>query len=343
MAVDGVVLVTDVIDGQGWRGSGVIIGPHTILTASHVLWEQDVGQGASQVNLYPDYLPGNSPIAGQEVWHFNQVNDSGGMMSQASSASDFAIIDVSTDLSAYTQFGLYANYTGGTVHLTGYPASAGVTQTDVVGTVFADPNYNVLDYGSVSASPGNSGGPLWINTASGPEVVGIVSTTGWAAKLTTADIQQIMAWENQDSFLWNPITPTTTYTYDSHGNVATETTHAADGNTYYSDFNLQHLANWAYAVSTYDSQGALTFTTIHETDGTALVTTYDPHSLHGWHDAVSAYNTAGQITYASVRMTSGYEYLTVYDHPGSNAGYMVYEYNPAHQLIDSHHEGIITA
>src|SRR5262249_38132285 len=163
----------------------------------------------------------------------NQVNDAGGMMSQASSASDFAIIDVATDLSAYTQFGLYANYTGGTVHMTGYPANAGVTQTDQVGTVYADPYYNGLDYGTISASPRNSGGPLWINTASGPEVVGIVSTSGWAAKLTTADIQQIMAWEQQDSFLWSPTVAQTSYTYDAHGNIATETTHGTDGNTYY--------------------------------------------------------------------------------------------------------------
>jgi len=335
--IDGVVLVTDVIDGQGWRGSGVIIGPHTVLTASHVLWQQDVGQGASQVSLYPDYLSGQSAIQGQEIWHYNQVNDSGGLMSQADSADDYAIIDVSTNLSGYTQFGLLPDFAGSTVHMTGYPANAGFTQTDHIGTVNADPYYDVLDYGSISASPGNSGGPLWISTASGPDVVGIVSTTGWAAQLTTADVQQIMAWENQDSFLWNTATPQTSYTYDTHGNIATETTHGTDGNTYFSDFNLQHLQNWQYAVTTYDSQGALAFTTIKQNDNTQLVTSYDPHGVHGWQDAISGYNAAGQITYVTVQHMDRTEEYTVYDHPGNNTAYTVYDYNAAHQLVSQYH------
>jgi YD repeat-containing protein len=337
MLVDGVVLVTDVIDGQSWRGSGVIIGPHTILTASHVLWQQDSGQGASQVNLYPDYLSGQSPIQGQEIWHYNQVDDSGGMMSRASSVLDFAIIDVAADLSSYSQFGLLANFTGGAVHMTGYPANAGVNQIDQVGTVYADPNYNVLDYGTISASPGNSGGPLWINTASGLDVVGIVSTSGWASKLTAADIQQIMAWENQDSFLWNTAAPQTTYTYDAHGNIATETTHGTDGNTYYTDFNLQHANNWQYAVSTYDSQSSLTFTTIKQNEDTTLVTSYDPHGVHGWQDAISGYNATGQITYVTVQHLDHSEEYTVYDHPGNNTSYTVYDYNAAHLLVSQHH------
>jgi hypothetical protein len=42
---------------------------YTILTASHVLWEQDLGMGATQVFVYPNYQPGNAPIAGQEASH----------------------------------------------------------------------------------------------------------------------------------------------------------------------------------------------------------------------------------------------------------------------------------
>jgi hypothetical protein len=134
------------------------------------------------------------------------------------------------------------------------------------------------------------------DTASGPDVVGIVSTTGWASKLTTADLQQIQSWENQDTFLWNTAVLQTTYTYDAHGNVATETTLGTDGNTYYADFNLQHVNPWQYAVFTYDSQGALPFTTIKQNDSTELVTTYDRHDVYGWQNAVSGYNAAGQIT-----------------------------------------------
>ncbi len=103
-------------------------------------------------------------------------------------------------------FGIQTDYQGGTVHMTGYPAIAGQAQTDQVGTVSADPTYSVLDYGTVAAHPGNSGGPLWITGANGVnEVVGIVSTTGWAAQITDADLAQINAWEQQDVVLWGGV------------------------------------------------------------------------------------------------------------------------------------------
>jgi V8-like Glu-specific endopeptidase len=338
-----VVLITDVIDGQGWRGSGVIIGPHTILTASHLLWDQDLGQGASQVSVYPGYEPGNAPISGQEAWHFNTVDDSGHVMTQAASASDFGIIDVAADLSAFGSFGVLTDFEGGTAHLTGYPASAGVAQNDVIGTVQADQRFDVLDYETITASPGNSGGPVWVDEGTpsnpNPEVVGIVSTTGWAAQLTPADLQQIQAWENQDSFLWNTSVAQTTDTYDAHGNVATQTTRGTDGNTYYTDFNLQHAQNWQYAVTTYDPQGSLAFTTIKQNDNTELVTSYDPHGVHGWKDAISGYNAAGAIDHVTVQNLDGTQQYTVYDHPGNFSAYTIYDYDAANRLVNSvHHD-----
>jgi hypothetical protein len=332
-------------DGEG-RGS--LSDPHTILTASHMLWEQDLGMGASQVSVYPNYQPGNAPIAGQEAWHFNMVDDSGGMMSQASSASDFAIIDMATDLSSFGSFGTLANYTGGTVHITGYPASAGVTQTDSVGTVYADTNFNVLDYGTISASPGNSGGPIWENVGSAgnsqPEVVGVVSTTGWAAQLTSADLQQIQAWQQQDSFLWNTTLPQTTTVYDAQGHVASVTTHAVDGTTNHTDYNTAHVNPWLAATSTYDGQGALTFTTIYQTNST-FVTTYDPPDIRGWRDAVSGYDATGKITYVTVEKLNGTSEYTVYDHPGIQAAYTVYDYDAAHHLVSQSHyaNGVLIA
>ena len=214
-------------------------------------------------------------------------------MSQAASALDFAIVDVSADLSGYSQFGLLPNFGGGAVHMTGYPANAGFTQTDQIGTVSADLNYDVLDYRSISASPGNSGGPLWISTASGPEVVGIVSTTDGQPSSPPQMSSRSWLGKTRTSFLWSTTTPSTV-TYDAHGNIATETTHDTNGNTFFTDFNLQHLQNWQYAVTTYDSQGAMAFTTIKQNDSTQLVTSYDPHGVHGWQDAISGYNAGGQ-------------------------------------------------
>ena len=92
------------------------------------------------------------------------------------------------------------NYPGGDVHVTGYPTTAHGYQTDSVGTVSADPSYSVLDYGTLSVSPGNSGGPLWLNYNGSDDVVGIVSTSGWAAQLTAADWSQIESWVSQDGY-----------------------------------------------------------------------------------------------------------------------------------------------
>jgi V8-like Glu-specific endopeptidase len=208
---DCVCYIVTEINGSFYQGSGVIIGPHTILTASHLLWNQDVGKSADYIQVYPEYSSGPIVPAIDSKWitHFNQINDSRDLITQAASQSDYAIIDFATNLSSYGAFGVETGYGGGTVHVTGYPAAAGGAQTDQVGTVSLDPFYSVLDYGTVSVSPGNSGGPLWVNlgTASNPlpYVVGVVSTDGYAVQLTAADFATIQGWEAADSSLWLPV------------------------------------------------------------------------------------------------------------------------------------------
>jgi hypothetical protein len=96
--------------------------------------------------------------------------------------------------------GVLTDYQGGTVHETGYPATAGGYQTDSIGTVSADPSYSVLDYGTLSTSPGNSGGPIWLAYNGSDDVAGIVSTGGWACQLTAADWSQIESWVSQDGY-----------------------------------------------------------------------------------------------------------------------------------------------
>ncbi|OMI00276.1 hypothetical protein BSN85_34995 [Bradyrhizobium brasilense] len=208
---DAVAYITDNFPGlsSGIRGSGVIIGPHTILTASHVLWDSSYG-AAYNISVYPAYNNGGSAITGQYVTHFFEVSDDP-TISQQQSQFDYAIIDFATDLSGFGWFGILTDYAGGMVHATGYPASAGFVQTDTIGSVYQDPGYAVLDYGTLSTSPGNSGGPIWYDAGGAgnplPYVVGIVSTGSWGVQLTGADLQQIQSWEAADSYLWS--TPST--------------------------------------------------------------------------------------------------------------------------------------
>ena len=205
---DCVCYITDTIGGKGWQGTGFIIGPHTVLTAAHVLWQSGIG-GGTNIEVYPGYSNGGTAISGSYQIHYYQINDSNDLINQSNSQYDFAVIDFAKNLSSFGSFGLQTNYTGGTVHLTGYPASAGGAQTDQTGQVSLDPSYSVLDYGSVAPSPGNSGGPLWFYQGTSPYAVGVVSTTGWAVQLTSADLQTIQGWEASDSYLWAASTPAT--------------------------------------------------------------------------------------------------------------------------------------
>ena len=64
-------------------------------------------------------------------------------------------------------------------------------------TALADPTYSVLDYGSLSSSPGNSGGP-----GSPPPPPPFFFFFFFF--LTTSDLQTIQNWKSSNSYLWGP-------------------------------------------------------------------------------------------------------------------------------------------
>jgi V8-like Glu-specific endopeptidase len=192
-------------DGDGYlQGSGVVIGPHTILTASHVVFDTSDQTPVQNIKLYPgwdstDPAQGPGYIPTTDTDHYNPIGTFGSDdVTRAQSASDFAIIDTSYTFSSW--MGVLLNYAGGVVTATGYPAIAGGLQTDRVGTVSADPSFSVLDYGTLSTSAGNSGGPLWLDFNGSDDVAGIVSTGLWATQLTSADWTQIESWVSQDGY-----------------------------------------------------------------------------------------------------------------------------------------------
>ena len=190
--------------GYYLQGSGVVIGPHTILTASHVVYDVYAQTQEQNIKLYPGWdstgpALGPGYISTIYTDHFHEIGEEGSDdLTKTQSASDYAVIDTSYTFSSW--MGVDLNYAGGEVHLTGYPASAGGYQIDQVGTVSADPNYSVLDYGTVSTNPGDSGGPLWLDNNGSDDVAGIVSTSGWACQLTTGDWSQIESWVSEDGY-----------------------------------------------------------------------------------------------------------------------------------------------
>jgi Bacterial pre-peptidase C-terminal domain len=215
---DAVCMISaDFGDGFSNQGSGAIIGPHTILTASHVLWDSVEGQGASALEIYPAFgggAPSSSTtmVTGRWIDHYNQISDPG-TESNSDMANDFAIIDVAQDLSPYGSFAVLPNFGGGgPVHLTGYPADANGEQTDITAYRVGIPLSSDLFYDDSTAAlmnqgdkHGMSGGPMWIDGIDGvttPSIVGVIDTTLGGAQLTTNDLQTINNWISEDSYLW---------------------------------------------------------------------------------------------------------------------------------------------
>ncbi len=218
-----VALIEDNLFPGGERGSGVVIGPHTVLTASHLLWDNTTMTSASQVSTYLGYsnasqdpgLNGATAVAGTWRTHYFKIDDTNDLITQQQSQFDYAVIDYSTSFSSW--FGQDPNFQSGAVHATGYPVNpAGTTsatsaQYDFTGNVSTDSAYTVLDYNGLTVYPGNSGGPLWVDkgTASNPlpYVVGLVSTGGWAFKMTGSALSQIQSWIASDASLWSGTSP----------------------------------------------------------------------------------------------------------------------------------------
>jgi V8-like Glu-specific endopeptidase len=212
------------------QASGVIIGPHTILTASHVLWDGVTNTEANAVYLYPGYnsvgFPNPAgtanPLSTPAIWHNFELseipnpNGSTSFVTKSETAFDYAVIDVATTFSSWVPVAaLSTNFVSGAVSIAGHPAAdPNVTQgfqTTNFGSVSQDTNTGILDYADIGPIyEGNSGGPVWISGTSGPVVVGVVSTVSSACKLTIGDIQTIESWESADSHLWSSPGPNAT-------------------------------------------------------------------------------------------------------------------------------------
>jgi V8-like Glu-specific endopeptidase len=209
---DTVVRITDTIGGQSWQGSGVLISPDEVLTASHVVYTQGVGT-ASNIIVTPGYNAGSSPYGSSigTYIHYFEINDANRSITNQQSQFDYAIIHLATPFSSAGYMGIQSNFAGGTVNITGYPAVTNGFQVNSTQTVVRDPTYTLLD--GTALGEGSSGGPVWIQGNNGPYVVGVVSseskssTTGYNTLITTAVFNQIQAWLQQDDAIGSVSTP----------------------------------------------------------------------------------------------------------------------------------------
>ena len=198
-----VVYITDTIDGIDYQGSGVLISPDEVLTASHVVYD-DVGGEAYNITVTPDYNGSASPFGsayGTRI-HYNPILNVGFTLSPAQSEVDYAVIKLSQSFTGLGTMGIEADCYGQQVNVTGYPGIDGGAQITAPQSVTAYFPYSL--YLGFSIGAGSSGGPVWVDTAGGPQVVGLVSTEdaagdGFFTQITSAALSVIQSWEQQDA------------------------------------------------------------------------------------------------------------------------------------------------
>ena len=198
-----VVRVTVMIGGIGYEGSGVMISPDEVLTASHLLWTQGIGV-STNIMVSPGYNDHVAPFGtfNGVAAHYNTINDAGGTLALTDIGNDYAVIHLTNAVPAIVgTMTLGTEYAQGSVTVSGYPGDTGL-RSDRVETVTTSAVSNVLM--GTSLGPGSSGGPVWIGGASGTTVVGTVSAgssttdAGYFSKITNDTLGVIQGWVAQD-------------------------------------------------------------------------------------------------------------------------------------------------
>ena len=195
-----------------FSGTGFIIGPHSILTAAHVLWNETTSA------FVPDIMVGigeTSSFAGFGVTPLPPQLASGYVSGLSSGAyaryqNDFAVINTTQDLS---QYGILTPSSSAStpsfyeqVSETGYPGgSAGKgNQQTLISIGKTDPLFNYLIDDAYTTS-GTSGSPLFVYNGGSTDAVGMQvagdsggTPQGYGLIFTPSIIAQIQALENKN-------------------------------------------------------------------------------------------------------------------------------------------------
>jgi V8-like Glu-specific endopeptidase len=218
-------------DGTTIRGSGAMVGPNDVLTAGQMLWQAEHGGSAVSVKVIPGYHDGVAPFGSYQGALFSYYpidQDGNGLVTHQESQWDVGIIGLSQNVGAQTgTFGIEwhplhgVNSDPETVTLTGYPAGLDgahgprMMNDHIAVSAAGSANNNgnwTLDFatagpGKGDVLPGDLGAPLWLeghgsihNGNNGPYIVGVDSTSSWAADVSYS-FNQLMAWINGNDYL----------------------------------------------------------------------------------------------------------------------------------------------
>lgn len=201
-------------DGQVFTGSGVMVGPNDVLTASHVLYNSSRGGAATTVTVTPAFDP--SPLEtpygtlfASSIRYFTDFDPDGdgfifdGDLGPALAGSelDVALIDLGTPVGDLTGWmGLDPDFVSGVVNVTGFPTVYGYNLMNDSGPALDSATDWVTYFGGIEVRSGDSGGPVWYASNGTPYVVGVVSTSGWAADIA-GTYSAILGWMNDNDGL----------------------------------------------------------------------------------------------------------------------------------------------
>ena len=196
---DSIVSIGDTIGGVAHRATGVLIFADEVLTSADAVWSAGIGT-ATNITATRALNDGSQPF-GQftvDAFHYVSINNGPGE-TVLDQQADFALLHLSKQDIGPTE-SVDASFSGGAVHITGYPDSAGGgSMIDTSETLIADGQGATFQQ-SAPIGSGMSGAPAWILNSPpvGARVVGVVSATDRVADITVPVAKLIDQWMRAD-------------------------------------------------------------------------------------------------------------------------------------------------
>lgn len=192
-------------------GSGTVIGPNTILTASHVIYDRYLGGLPDEVYVAPGYNPENpnpTVLRGTRYWYYDSFDPDGdGYLLPGDRNSrtlghaevDIALIKTDGPIPGpQTQLGYAATgkrarkAINRQVGVAGHPGVHGLYMMGDTGEALVDPVDWAIRYRGLDINSGQSGGPVFNRSG----VISPVSTSGFGA-----DVAAHRNWINGERFI----------------------------------------------------------------------------------------------------------------------------------------------
>jgi V8-like Glu-specific endopeptidase len=207
-----VVFIDATFPGGDEFGSGVLISPDEVLTASHIVFDSVHNEVASSIKVEGFDADAAHFEASGLSGYFNPIQFTPDLISDEESQLDYAVIHLSSMINNPTTMGLSSDFADGMATVSGYPTPPGFNPTDTspvsqasrMESVTLDPNFTLLD--GLGLGDGSSGGPVWITDSNNnPLVVGIASSAAGNAgspasftQITAAALDTIETWVADD-------------------------------------------------------------------------------------------------------------------------------------------------